>query len=364
MEKKRDRRKMQQWLAFLLMLLLVISCMAACGKDKGVSDEVIGSEKAGEQEQDIIIQVGEKTVGLDEIMFYVLCLRQQYEGYFGEEIWSVDMGGRTFEDMCKEDILNEIVQLKVITTMAESQGVVVTEDEMAEIRDTVAEQMEEIDPLDAILYHIDQELLESIYRDNYLSSKMFEVVTSDVDTVVSDEEAHHAQFMVLTLLTKGEDKNYNQVSLSAEEKEEVLTRAQELRDQLVEVMEDGTAEEVAAEFESLAVMYSDLSEINYTLARGDMGDAAFDRAAFALRTGGISRVIEGEQGIYLIYCVNEWDEDATAEAKEEIILARQDAAFRGIYDEWMRGVTVHVEEEKWEEVSFLAEDLLGVPETE
>lgn len=360
MKIERNRRKTWSVLALVMVLLLTTVCGAACGGEKEGVDETLSAEE--QAQQDAIIQVGEKYVGLDEIMFYVLCLRQQYEGYFGEEIWSVDVGGRSFEEMCKEDVFNEIVQLKVITAMAESQGVEVTEDEAAEIQDTVLEQMEEIDELDALLYHIDQELLESIYHDNYLSSKMFEVVTSDVDTNVSEEEAHHAQFLVLTLLTEGEDKDYNQIQLDEEARAQTLELAEELRTQLLEVMEDGTPEEVAAEFESLALTHSDLAEIHQVLGRGDMDDAAFDRIAFGLRTGGISRVIEGEHAIYLVYCVNELDEDATAEAKEEIILARQDAAFREIYEGWLQEVTIHVDEEKWAAVSFLAEDLLGVPE--
>ena len=364
MKIRRDRKRMGRGLALLLVLMLVALCFTACDKKNEIIDEVIGSEETQEPVSDVIIQVGEKTVGLDEIMFYVLCLRQQYEGYFGEEIWSVDMDGRTFEDMCKEDILNEIIQLKVITTMAESQGVVVTDDEMTEIRDTVAEQMNEIDPIDAILYHIDEELLLNIYHDNYLSSKMFEVSTSDVDTVVSDEEAHHAQFMVLTLLTEGTDKNFNQISMTQEEKDEAWARAQELRADIIDVMEYGTDEEVAAAFESMAIMNSDLAEIHYTIGRNEMKDAAFKREAFALKTGGMSRVVEGDKAIFVIYCVNSYDEDATAEAKEEIILARQDDFFRSIYEEWLRNIEITVDEEQWTKVSFTAEDLLGVPESE
>ena len=339
----------------LLVVVLTMSMLGCSSKNpmEGGNTEGIG-EDAGEQ-KDVVIRVGEKTVGKDEIMFYVLCVKEQYEGYFGQDIWSVDFGnGRTFEDMCKEDILNEIVQLKIITTMAEAEGVVVTEDEADEIADTVREQLEEISDLDILLYHLDTELLESIYHDNYLSSKMFDVVTSDVDTMVPDEEARCAEYQVLTLLTEGTDKNFNQIAQTPEEREETRAKAQEL---YVQAVTEGT------DFLLLATVHSDLEEVSVILGRGEWPEEydreVFDQAAFALRTGETSLVIEGTHGFYIIHCVNEMEEDATAQAKEAIISARQDEAFQKLYAQWATDFQVIVDEEKWDAITFGDENQTG-----
>lgn len=331
----------KRFVAAALAVCLCASMLSGC-KSGGGQEDGGGQEESEDKQGDIIIRVGDKEVARDEIMFYVLCVRQQYEGYFGSEIWSVDFGGgQTFEDMCKEDVMNEIIQLKVITSMAEQQNVVVTEDEADEIADTVREQLEEITGQDAVRYNITTELLERIYHDNYLSSKMFDVATANVDTNVADEEARCAQFQVLGIVLQGEDKNGNEVSLTEEERTNARERAEELREQA----------EGSADFYSLAAVHSELDEVEMTISRGVMGDA-FDEGAFALKTGELSPVIDGGDAYYIVYCADEMDEDATAQAKEAIISDRQDEAFCSMYEEWAKQFTVEVDEEKWTGIRF------------
>jgi len=312
-------------LLILFMLLAALS-LAACGKEEKNEETAQVVETPVEN----IITVGDKGVGRDEIMFYMLCIREQYEGYFGKDIWNVSFGDKTFLDMCKDDVLGEIVQLKVITSKADEQGIVVTEDEVEEIADTVRQQMEEISDEDKQRYHITTELLEKIYHDNYLSSKTFDVVTADVNTSVSDEEARVATFEVLTL-------NYDIAG-----RQDVLLKADEL---LKQAQTEGT------DFYSLASVHSNAAEINYTIPEGVM-EKAFDRTAFSLKTGEISNVIVGDEKCYIVHCVNEKDEDETAENKEKIINSRQTEAFKKVYEVWAKDYGVKVDEQKWAEINM------------
>ena len=52
-----------------------------------------------------------------------------------------------------------------------------------------------------------------------------------------------------------------------------------------------------------------------------------EEAAFALKTGEISNIIEASDGYYIIYCVDDYNEDATLEKKEEVIDERQSEKF-------------------------------------
>lgn len=315
-------------LAILCMMVCITSLCCGCGAEKKVEEE---HKEETVDFGDTVIRVGDTGVGKDEVMYYMLCIREQYEGYFGNDVWSVSFGDKTFGDMCKEDILHEIVQLKVITSKAEELGIVVTEDEADEIADTVRQQMEEISLTDREKYGITQQLLESIYHDNYLSSKVFDVITGNVDTKVSDEEARNAEFRVLTLKYSGE-----------EEKKETIEKAEELLAQ---------AQAQDADFYSLATVFSNDPDIECITARGSRS-AAFDEAAFKLKTGELSDVVVDDEACYIISCVLDYDEDATAQTKEEIISRRQEDAFKKYYDEWEKDCTVSVDIDKWEKISF------------
>ena len=71
-----------------------------------------------------------------------------------------------------------------------------------------------------------------------------------------------------------------------------------------------------------------------------------------MQTGEISEVIEGEQGYYILYCVNQEDEEATRQRKEEIIQERQTAMFMDKYSQWMQGKKVDINQSFWNEFSI------------
>ena len=53
------------------------------------------------------------------------------------------------------------------------------------------------------------------------------------------------------------------------------------------------------------------------------------------------------------------EEDATAQAKEAIISARQDEAFQKLYAHWATDFQVIVDEEKWDAITFGDENQTG-----
>ena len=72
--------------------------------------------------------------------------------------------------------------------------------------------------------------------------------------------------------------------------------------------------------------------------------AALD-AALALKKGEVSSVVEGTQGYYIIYCVNDMEEDATQARKEVIIAKRQNRPFPNI---WLNKCDVNISEDFWD----------------
>ena len=75
--------------------------------------------------------------------------------------------------------------------------------------------------------------------------------------------------------------------------------------------------------------------------------AALD-AALALKKGEVSSVVEGTQGYYIIYCVNDMEEDATQARKEVIIAKRQNRLFQKKYNIWLNKCDVNISEDFWD----------------
>jgi parvulin-like peptidyl-prolyl isomerase len=75
--------------------------------------------------------------------------------------------------------------------------------------------------------------------------------------------------------------------------------------------------------------------------------AALD-AALALKKGEVSSVVEGTQGYYIIYCVNDKEEDATQARKEVIIAKRQNRLFQKKYNIWLNKCDVNISEDFWD----------------
>ncbi len=62
--------------------------------------------------------------------------------------------------------------------------------------------------------------------------------------------------------------------------------------------------------------------------------------------------METQYGYHILYCVSDYDEDATLEKKEEIIAQRQNDTFKDLYADWASDIKVDVNEKVWNEMKF------------
>lgn len=340
-----------------IMIVLLMFALTACsGKkdnktsdnNKKVTQSDTNSIEADEVEESVtkadatILTVGDIKVPYNEVMVYVLLLKDLYEPNFTNVIWDYKLNtGATFGEMAKEEVLNQIIQLKIMTMEAQNYDTALTDDELIEIENYANEYLEGITVEDREKYDINYDTVFGICKDNYLSEKVFDVVTMNVDTSISDEEAKQITVWQIEVSISSEDKNGAVISLSDEEKEAALSKAKKL---LKKVKKE-------EDFYTFALSNSDDSQVEYTIGKDDKSDE-YINAAFALEEGKISKVIEDESGYYILYCVDSFNEDATAQKKEEIISERQDEAFQKLYKEWLENYKVKIKQEIWDEIQF------------
>lgn len=136
-----------------------------------------------------IMVVGEEEVTLNEMLFYFYQVKAAYDGKLTVGVWNFQWGEeKTIGSYAKEDVLNEITQIKVICQQAKKEGCALTEEETNEAIVNADQYVSEL-PEEAKEYHLFKELVEKVYKEHALAKKMYDVVAGTVDTTISAEEA-------------------------------------------------------------------------------------------------------------------------------------------------------------------------------
>lgn len=319
-------------------IIIAASCVfSGCSKKKGI----VRLEKGDITENSVVMKIGSTGVRYSEVRNYCYLLKSQYEGKFGDKLWDYKLGGKTtVGDEAKQEIVNMITQLKVIKETAEDEGVSLTNEEKDQAVQEAEELMESASEEDRKEYFLSVQALAGLYEDNILANKMFYVATDEADTDISDDEAKQISIQYIEIITNGTDQNGTVINMDSATKAKALQRAKNIRKEALK----------AEDFQVFAEDNSDCAETQLICGRDtDKLDKNVADAAFNLKKGEISDVIEGDSGYYIVYCVNDYDEDSTYARKEEIIEERQTNMSKKKYAEWIGNDKVSISSKFWNE---------------
>ena len=301
------------------------------------------SEQAdGLQLDDIVLTVGKSEVSYRELLIYQLQIKNKYEPSLGEDVWNFAIeDGKTFSDMAKDELLSEVTKIKIVVQEAAKLNIILENSEKEEVETQVVQYMEKITQEDQKKYGITQDMVRHVLEDNYLADKVYTVTTNEVNTDISDEEAKQIKLQMLMVMTKGEDKNGNQIALDETQKKTAKQRADAMREKALE----------AKDFEAFASSNTDASYVDLTLGKGD--NPEIENTAFALKVGEISPVIETTEGYVILKLISAFDEDATAQKKEQMIEEQRDAIFVAKYKVWSSEYKITQDAKLWSMINFI-----------
>lgn len=308
-----------------------------------VENSSTGTSGVAMNKNSIMVQVGNIEVSYSEAMVYLRTAQGIYEKEFGNDVWSFDLhgDGTTIGTILKQEVLNQIIQLEIINIVATEKGITLSDDELYEVRMEATEFMKQISEKECQEYGITEELVVQVFATNRIAEKLYETVTIDVDTDVSDEQAQQCKIYKLFLRTYGTDSKGNHTQLRESELEEIKTRIEELHTKALE----------GEDFYALADSNSDEDVIEYVVGRGDLSEVE-EKAAFSLKDGEVSDILKVEDGYIIIYCVDAYDEDATLQVKEQIIEQRRSSLFVELYTQWYSNYEVKVNMELWNKLEL------------
>lgn len=337
MKKKKPTRVL-----FVAVLGTVVLCFGCKKKEKPLPPAPTGGLKNEAYLDDAAVTVDGVSVSYREAMLYLQSARQEYEGAYGSSIWqyALNEDGSSLGEWVKDQTLEKIIYIKVICAQAKKQGLELDSEERSVIAQRTEEYMQKAEYGALSLYGIARKDVENVYMDNALAQKLYDTVTLNVDTDISNSEAAQKHIQSLMLKNYHEDELGNRSALTVLELIATLDRYDALYEEAKKT----------EDFYSLAFANTEDKELlDIWVGKGDLPEKF--AAAYQLKTGELLQIKE-ENGYYIFYCASDYDEDATQAKKEEMIALRQEKAFEEVYEGWRADAKVEVNEELWKAIGF------------
>lgn len=344
-DKKGRKRSGKRYSARCLAVLLgVCVCLflGACGGRNAGTRVVLTTGFYADE----VFRIEDESCRLPEVMVYLTTLQNQYEEVYGEEIWNASLDGVTLEENVKEMVLAKIARIKSLNLLAESMEVELDEEELERARQAADAYYASLNETERTLLGVTPEMIAQYYGEYALAEKVYAHIIKDINPEISDDEARTITVEHILIKTYTVDGRGERVAYSESAREAAYARAAEAYAYAM----DGTYT-----FEELMERYSEDNVTSYSFRKGEMTEA-FEEAAFNLGNGEISGIVEDEYGYHIIKCINTFDREETDQNKLKIVEERKKEVFSEEYDVFVESLTRQLNEELWEQVTFLHDE--------
>lgn len=332
----------KRMIAGCVLLLVLVGAAGGCKKETETKEMPTGQAGRTEYMDDAVVTIDGVEVGYREAMLYLQAAKQEYESAYGGEIWQymLNEDGTTLGEWVKNQTLEQLIYVKIVCAQAKRLGIELDSEEKNRVAERTEEYMGKAEYGTLALYGIARKDVERVYTDTALAQKIYDSVTLNVDTDISDKEAAQKHLQSLKLKNYHEDALGNHSALTVQELIATLDRFDDLFEQAKETKD----------FYSFAYANTeDKQYLDVMVGEGDLPEEL--SAAYSLKAGETMQ-LRTDSGYYIFYCVSEYDEDATIAKKEELIALRQEEEFKKLYEQWRGEAAVEMNEVIWKAIGF------------
>ncbi len=294
--------------ALLAAVCLMAGVFAGCGS--------VSSREIKDYPDITVATFGSEKINLAEVNYYMRSLQYAYElyygSYYGDELWTQDYNeSLNYGEYIRSMMVNKVYQIHLLNQHAAELGVSLSDEDKAKVEEGVELFLTTGAENVLAATEMDREDVVAIYENNALANRVYEAMVADIDREVDEESIHKWEFKVVSLDSASETYD-----------------AQEVRDGILAAMDEGTdIDTAAAEYDLTATVYH-IGEGEYAQTLGP--------TALALSTGEYDSCFSTDNGYYyVIYCVDDYDEEATEAARQEVIAEREAAKFTEVYTGWV-----------------------------
>lgn len=341
-------QRTRKW-AVVLLCIGVITALAGCKSD--LSKEA--TEKVA------VFTIGKQPVYLNEVWIYAKTIQQEYEKNYGSGIWSVELlnesgEAQTVETITKEDIIEEILQVKVLVYKADSFGIALSQEETLQIQQQAEAFMSGLTDADVAETGVTLELAVQVYQENAIAGKVYERIMREGNVEVSDEQCRQTKIYDLyfpTYLEIGED---DFIALTEDEKATQFNTASEAYNRVTDTEDSLSIETAAYDY---GCRNSDFYTMSYDEYVERYGQEITDQL-YALKDGEYLGVVESKYGYHIFRMIALTDAEATQNKKKSMEFELQRNYFAEVYKGYLKEMDTtwkfskNVDEDAWNLIHF------------
>lgn len=280
----------------------------------------------------IVAKVSGEEVKKEEFNKMYGIFKAQYEQQFGTEVWEQEVDGRKFGDVAKEKLLDMLIDEKLQMKKAAELGITVTDDEVNGEVEKAKKYFDSEEKFNEFLkgQSMDLEYFKQSVKKELTISKLTDKLTGNL--AVTDEEVrvyydtHQNEFLSV--------KASHILLDTKEEAEKILARVK-AGENFNELAKQNSKDPSAKE---------NSGDLDY-FRHGDMVEP-FEKAAFALKPGEISEIVQTDFGFHIIK-VEDSKLDKYEDVKEQLKGSMMNDKKSGEYEKLLEEMRKNAKIEKF-----------------
>ncbi len=270
-----------------------------------------------------VFKIDKESCSVAEAKVFLVNYQNQYR-----QIYGVDMlregaeKNSELETYIKDMTITQLAEVYTMDLIGKDKEMELSEEELSHVSQAAEAYYESLNETEKQYFGISDKELQQLYERYAMAKKVYKTLTAEVDQEVSDDDARVMQLQ--------------QIFVASEE------RAKQIYDSLVQ----------GGDFAQLSSTYNEASSGTVYVDRSDFADGEIQKQVFGLKNGAFSEVISTENGYYIYYCVNNFEQELTEKNKAQVLSNRMEEAVDSTYDDYAKGADSRLNENVWKEIEI------------
>ena len=269
---------------------------------------------------DVVFKIDKETCSLAEAKILLVNYQNQYRDVYGVDLWkATGEDNQELEAYIKDLTISQLAEIYMLAHIGQDQELELSEEELAHVETAASTYYNSLNDSERDYFGASEKDVTNLYQHYAIARKVFSELTENVDQEVSDDEARVMSVM--------------QIYASTEDYINLAYRK----------LQSGS------EFSAVAAAYNQADSTSITISRQDIPDDV-EESVFGLSEGSYTPVLQVEDGFYIYYCVNNYEEALTEKNKDAVLAQRMEDAVSVTYDTYVASTDSKFYQERWDEV--------------